>query len=129
MEASNNQEIQKIQGIDIRKVWGKEVVLYQGKDYTVKKLIFNYGCSSSSHFHRLKHEHFLVLEGKFILDYFNHKTGEAKKMCLKTEDFVDIPIGCVHKIHCIEVGTILETSTEDFLNDSYRLDASSSLTN
>lgn len=95
------------------KIWGDEQWIvnadYCGKILRLKK---NYFCSL--HFHKIKMETFLIMDGSVFL------IKDNKEYVLKKGDVVDIPIGCVHRLYAIEDSVILEFSTHHEDADSYR---------
>jgi quercetin dioxygenase-like cupin family protein len=87
------------------KVWGHEEVWAETERYTGKSLHFDKGAWASEHYHRFKHESWIVLSGKFevTLDGMKHLLGPG--------DTLDVKPRSVHRVHCLEAGTIFEAST------------------
>lgn len=122
----------------IDKVWGVEVILYEGS-YTVKKMIVNPGYRSSAHFHRKKHETFVVLSGELRLELFSKRflTGSNTAEYVRSDDitlrqgdeFV-LTAGVIHRFSSSrehEQVIFLESSTTDTGDDNVRLTRSGKL--
>jgi len=52
---------------EVKKVWGKEIWLVNEPEYCCKLLLLDRGAQSSYHYHRVKKETFLVLQGEVAL--------------------------------------------------------------
>jgi mannose-6-phosphate isomerase-like protein (cupin superfamily) len=112
----------------IQKGWGKEIIFtppstmfhyfqYCGKILSFEKV----GAEGSMHFHAKKHETFYIHSGRFKLKYILTTTAEEKEVELTAGDVVVIPPNNPHKVICLEVGEIFESSTTDWREDSYRV--------
>jgi mannose-6-phosphate isomerase-like protein (cupin superfamily) len=121
----------------IPKGWGKEVVvanekeneLIREKGYCLKFLIFDKANKGSMHFHGLKHETFYILNGTFVLKYMDPATADELSMTLNEGDVVVLPPLNSHQIICeTGFGTIVEASSPDHANDSYRVGKGASQT-
>lgn len=110
---------------DLKKVskgWGSELHIVNNKEYCGKILEFKKGSKFSMHFHIKKRETFFVLSGVFNLNYFDLKNAKNKTLVLKKGDTVEIPRNAPHQLICVEEGEIIEFSTPDDPNDSYRIE-------
>jgi mannose-6-phosphate isomerase-like protein (cupin superfamily) len=106
------------------KNWGKEIWVHNSSLYCGKILEINKDCFCSLHFHLKKTETWYVLSGSLIMDYFDLKNAERKKMELSEGFVVDIVPGVVHKLYAVEDSKIMEVSTQHFEEDSYRIERS-----
>ncbi len=104
------------------KGWGNEQLITNG-EYCGKILNFNSKSLLSSHFHKLKDEHFSVLSGRFIIRGIDPDTAEKYEFEIKENDIIHIPPCYIHQLECISEngGKILEFSTHHEDSDSYRV--------
>ena len=100
--------------IKIVKVWGEEEILVSNELYAAKymKLKQNYRCSI--HMHKIKDETFKVLSGVVLLLHNDIETTLVKGMTVR------IKPGEYHRFTGITNAVILEVSTQDTPEDSYR---------
>lgn len=117
----------------VKKKWGQEDFAYHlnqekesqqlcGMGQTVKLLKFNSKKSLSFHQHLDKSETFIVLLGKFFIEMLDLQTHTYHTFYLEAGDRVFVPRGLFHRMTAEDgPGTILEVSTLDNVNDSYRL--------
>lgn len=106
------------------KVWGRELWIANNPDYCGKILEFNNGANFSMHFHAIKKETWYVLEGEFLLEYYDYQTAVRKHTALFPGDVVHVEPNTLHKLSAVTEGRILEVSTQHFENDSYRIEPS-----
>ena len=127
---STPERIHRGSNFEIKKGWGKEVVvvneidnpLITEKGYCLKFLVFDDKNVGSMHFHAKKHETFYILKDNFKLFYIDPKNADELTMILKEGDIVVIPPFNSHRIVCEEGGgTIIEASSPDRAEDSYRV--------
>lgn len=107
--------------LHISKGWGEEIILHNSDDFCCKILRYKSLSISSFHIHCVKKELFKILSGCFKLRFTDPLTGKEFTHTLIAGDNVYIPSGQSHQLTCIEEGDILECSTQDFLEDSYRI--------
>ncbi len=98
----------------LSKSWGHEKLLHNGK-YCMKLLVYTKTVASSLHYHDLKHETFFIASGRFSIEV----AGITRTYL--PGDYVEIPPGTLHRVRCLEPGTIVEASTHDDPNDCVRL--------
>lgn len=96
------------------KSWGYEQLLHNG-DYCAKLLVYNRTIASSLHYHVTKQETFYIARGCFEVEV------GGLKMDLLPGEYVTIPAGTPHRVRCLELGVIVESSTHDDPNDCVRL--------
>lgn len=111
----------------VPKGWGYEKWIVNNDLYCSKILFFVKGKMCSYHFHKLKDETFFVLNGKVELYHCSpddHQRDDVQfsfKTILEKGDSFRIKPGTRHRIVALEDSEILETSTQHFDSDSYRL--------
>ncbi len=105
----------------VKKGWGKEIVIANSEKYCGKLLCFNEGSISSMHFHMLKDETWYVNSGKLIYRWIEKNSANIYEETLDVGNIVNIPPGLPHQLECIEEGVIFEVSTQHFDDDSYRI--------
>lgn len=108
----------------VTKNWGYEEIIHNG-DYCCKALVYLHRVRSSLHYHEKKHETFVVATGLFRLEH-DATLADGLGVIAKTEIlrpgmFVVLPPDHIHRITCLEPGTIIEASTHDDPEDCVRL--------
>lgn len=125
---SNNQPEIKF----VSKNWGFEKIIVNNERYCGKLLFFVKNKKCSLHYHGKKTETMYVQSGKIKILYCDDlekiktlddrlKIEYCNTIILEKGDNFHIPIGRVHQIIAIEDTELFEFSTEDFIEDSYRL--------
>ena len=109
----------RCESILVKKVWGYEEIPVNSELYCFKFLKLEKGFCCSLHHHKLKTETFYLLSGLILLE---HKQQIFPMM---ENAFVTILPNEDHRFFGIEKSIILEVSTQDFPEDSYRLTESS----
>jgi mannose-6-phosphate isomerase-like protein (cupin superfamily) len=110
----------------IEKSWGFEQILTNGA-YCMKLLVYRKPLMSSLHYHENKHETFYISSGVFMVEV--GPLGEIPQAyALPTElpkvgtgFSVVLPPRTLHRIHCLEPGTIVEASSHDDPEDCVRI--------
>lgn len=122
---SNTNQIRKIEPEVVLKGWGSEIIFandfengYCGKILTFTKA----GYRGSDHFHVSKKEHFICCDGEFNLECTNPINADKFVLNIKKGECVEIPRGQPHRIVCIQPGFIIEASTPDRWDDSFRIE-------
>ena len=105
----------------IKKAWGEEYIWATNDKYSSKLLRFNKGSKFSMHFHALKDESWLVLDGIFDNLYIDTKDATIHKKTLNKMESMRMKPLIPHQIICIEEGTICEVSTPDSVEDNHRV--------
>jgi len=120
----------------VPKGWGYEKIIVNGPEYCGKILHFVKGRSCSMHYHVRKTETFYVSFGEICVEYlYNNvladeileESGEqgifnacsTKILC--EGDHFHLEPGLVHKMTALRDSEIIEFSTTDYSDDSYRL--------
>jgi len=91
---------------EVKKVWGKEVWLVNEPEYCCKLLYLDKGAQSSYHYHRVKKETFLVLQGEISLT----RSGGGRFL-RPGSDPLTIPPNTLHYFFGVTDAIILEVST------------------
>lgn len=103
----------------VEKLWGSEEILVNTKLYCAKFLNLKKGYQCSYHYHILKDETFYVLEGDIALKY------NTVHIVLHKGQSIRIPPYLKHRFSAItDTAKILEVSTHDYEDDSYRIEKS-----
>lgn len=111
------------------KGWGYEYWMHNDGGYCFKKLVFTHRSKTSLHFHRTKRETFYVDYGQFRLVTINVINGKRLTQLLRPGDYQNIPECLPHQLVCLSrSGMILESSTQHFEDDSYRIEPGDSQT-
>lgn len=109
----------------VEKQWGNEQILVNEEDYRDgfcgKILTFEKGKNCSLHFHKQKFEFFCILSGKFQIQYVSTETGEELSRIVGPFEIIEIPPCVPHQMFALEAGQILEISSFDRREDSYRI--------
>lgn len=113
------------------KGWGHERWLHNDEKYCAKVLIFRAGCRCSLHYHRLKHETFLLKSGRLIM--LTAPVSEVSVHSLDTSlcklrvevmlpnDHIDMPPFTAHQMIALDDSELIEFSTQHFDDDSVRI--------
>ena len=106
----------------VKKNWGYELWIHNDSDYCGKLLVFNSkGNKFSMHYHLKKKETWYVQSGGFDFWWIDTENGILNYQLLSVGDSVLIERGLPHQLIADTEGEIIETSTEHFDADSYRV--------
>ena len=72
--------------------WGYYVLIEKSSNWQVKKIVVNPGSSLSLQKHNFRSEHWIILEGKALIE------NNESKICLKKNESTYIPIGTKHRL-------------------------------
>jgi mannose-6-phosphate isomerase-like protein (cupin superfamily) len=98
----------------IKKVWGRERIICNTPLYCGKILYLSKGYRCSIHHHQKKDEVFYILKGKVLLE------AGGKSYAMEVGDAIRIIPYLKHRFTGITYAEILEFSTHDHPDDSYR---------
>lgn len=109
----------------VPKTWGMEIWYYNG-DYCGKRLIFAEDHRLSIHYHKIKHETFLIENGCIQLELFTLAGQDVWKrlatITLRVGDTYTIEPGLGHRMTAIAGNAaMIEFSTHHEDSDSYRI--------
>lgn len=107
----------------VKKVWGIESHITNSAEFCLKYLIFFKGGKLSLHTHGIKKELFHCLQGKLGVRLV--KDGVEEKLLIKAGGKILLEPGVFHQLEAFSHSIIVEVSTQDFKEDSYRLEPSS----
>jgi len=105
----------------IDKAWGYELWMVNNNKYCGKILHFSEKAKFSMHYHLIKDETWYIQNGEFIFRWIDTKNANIIEEKLVEGDCIHIPIGLPHQLETSKGGTIIETSTEHYEEDSYRI--------
>lgn len=105
----------------IKKLWGYEKILVNSDLYCGKILHIEKDKKGSFHYHKIKDETFYLLKGKVLINYSYTNEFFTNSKVLEEGDSLHIPPGLRHQIVGIEESDIIEISTYDDCDDSYRV--------
>lgn len=107
----------------VEKSWGYEEIIISNDLYCAKYMFFKeVGDRTSMHFHKIKHETWKVLEGKFIVNFIDTTDGIVHTKELSVGDTWENAPLVVHQLVAIEnKSRVLEVSTADSVEDNYRV--------
>lgn len=103
---------------EVEKYWGDMKTLFEGEDYTVKRIHMKKGTQSSLEYHVKKKESYYIERGSLKVGL---RIGRAKNtsLILKEGDIFHIPVGLMHMRIAEEDVVIIEVSTKDDDGDSH----------
>jgi mannose-6-phosphate isomerase-like protein (cupin superfamily) len=117
----------------VAKTWGQET-WFVNRDYCGKRLIFAEDHRCSAHFHKNKHEVFLVTHGRIQLETFRvikglTRSNETVSIILPKGAYIlevgqtaEIPPGCIHRMTALcGNAAMIEFSSHHEDSDSYRV--------
>lgn len=110
---SSSSLLTKFKNLTVERTWGYFTILASGKNFKVKELYLNSGCSISLQRHLKRSEHWTVVEG----------TAHIIKGTKKYEAFPNmsfyIPIGTIHKLsnNSQEPLKIIEVQVGEYLGE------------
>jgi mannose-6-phosphate isomerase-like protein (cupin superfamily) len=111
----------------VEKVWGREEILVEEPQYTLKRLVIIPGMRSSLHYHPVKKETF-VLESGVVHVELDLPKESLVLMESPTVEIVTIEPGRPHRFWtpkgCQKPGTLLEVSTRHSDEDVVRIESS-----
>jgi mannose-6-phosphate isomerase-like protein (cupin superfamily) len=103
------------------KGWGYEIWMVNNNKYCGKILHFNKGSKFSMHYHMKKDETWYVQKGDFTFRWIDTSTANIEEVKLEENQSIRIPEGLPHQLIANTEGEIIETSSEHFEEDSYRV--------
>ncbi|CAB4124374.1 hypothetical protein UFOVP49_212 [uncultured Caudovirales phage] len=110
----------RLSGI-IKKGWGYEDIFVTNDMYCGKFLHFKEGAKFSMHFHAKKHETWRIVSGEFVVEWINKENAKVySELLYPGSIWVNEPLK-PHRLICRKEGSVLEISTEDSVEDNYRV--------
>jgi mannose-6-phosphate isomerase-like protein (cupin superfamily) len=108
----------------VQKAWGCEEIFAETPHYTGKILHFDKGACASEHYHVRKDECWRVMSGIFEVTLSVEDTNYREVLDLGPGSTLRLPPLTVHRVRCIDGGSIMEVSTPDDPGDCVRLSLS-----
>jgi mannose-6-phosphate isomerase len=105
----------------VEKPWGWELIWAEAEQYVGKLLFIRAGEALSLQYHELKHESWLVHEGRARLELGQADGGELEIVEVEPGDALRYPPGTLHRVTALEDTLILEVSTPQ-LDDVVRVE-------
>lgn len=106
----------------VKKLWGYEKIIVNNDLYCGKIIHIEKGCTGSFHYHVIKDETFYLLSGNVKLKYSDTDDFQSsQELILNPGDAFRIYPGLRHQIIGLEESDIIEFSTKDMDEDSYRV--------
>lgn len=102
----------------VEKAWGREDWVHNSPMYCGKLLVIQPGGFSSYHYHELKHETWLVLEGQVTIQL------DGATHLMDAGSTLELPPYTRHQFASHGGATIMEVSTQHVETDSVRLSSS-----
>lgn len=99
----------------VKKGWGGEIHITNNNDYCLKYLVFTEGKRFSYHYHKLKRELWHCIIGGFDMRL------DGEDGMLLGGGKIEIPQNQIHQLVANSPSIIVEVSTTDFPEDSYRI--------
>ena len=107
----------------VEKLWGSEEHITNTELYCTKFLNLKKGYQCSLHYHKVKDETFYIYNGVVELEI--DLDGQRETMVMKPGDSYRIPPGLAHRFRSqTDTACIIESSTHDMAEDSYRIEES-----
>jgi mannose-6-phosphate isomerase-like protein (cupin superfamily) len=103
--------------ITVKKVWGNELIIANSPLYCGKILTLFSRHRCSIHYHRIKTETFYILSGLVLMEL---ETYSANPFIMKPGMALDISPQMKHRFTGLLDSKIIEFSSQDFEDDSYR---------
>jgi mannose-6-phosphate isomerase-like protein (cupin superfamily) len=115
----------------VAKKWGMEEILIHNDKYTCKFLWITPGFRCSLHYHILKHETFIALDGIVIVEYYIGTQRIETLLVGRNRDALTLPPGTKHRFWSMggDGGLLLEVSTPHSDEDVVRLVPSEEMPN
>lgn len=104
----------------IPKGWGFEFIPVTNKHFCLKALVFFMHKKFSDHYHIIKKESWYCLVGKMHAKIIK-STTDTEELIFKQGDVLDIYQEESHQLFALEPTILLEVSTKDSSDDSYRI--------
>lgn len=102
----------------VEKYWGRMDTLFEGEDFTVKRIFMGAGSQSSLEYHVRKKESYYIESGVLKVG-LRIGRAENKSITLRKGDVFHIPVGLMHMRIAEEDVVIIETSSKDDDGDSH----------
>lgn len=105
----------------VKKSWGWEKWICNSDLYCGKILFIEKDNNCSFHFHALKDEVLYLHSGRMLFNYAEDKTQVINQIEMTSGNAFHVQPGFIHQMVALEDCVIIETSTQHFDSDSYRI--------
>lgn len=105
----------------VEKSWGWERWICNNELYCGKILFIEKDKFCSFHYHKLKSEVLFLESGKMLFNYSYGSFDLINQIEMNSGDAYHVEPGFIHQMVALEDCTIIETSTQHFNSDSYRI--------
>lgn len=113
----------------IAKLWGFEEVLVNNDKYCSKILWISPGFKCSLHYHKIKDETFVAIDGTVWVEYFVDRVRHQTILLGWRRESLHLPPGTPHRFWALGDGAaLLEISTPHSDEDVVRLEPSAAMT-
>ena len=112
----------KLSVVRHEKGWGFEDWIFNSVLYCGKVLSVNKGKRCSLHYHQIKTETMLVVEGLVKMEFRSLNQPRLESLTLRPGEVFHIEPGLVHRFTALERSVIHEFSTQHFEEDSIRIE-------
>lgn len=102
------------------KPWGNENLIFRGFGYAVKKITLNSYQKTSLHYHEVKHETIMVLEGELRI-FIDDKINPPNTFIFTAGSYLAISPGIIHQMSTEDSQAIYFEAQTDHLTDVIRL--------
>lgn len=111
----------------VPKVWGRELI-FLTEPYCVKFLQYDGPRTSSKHYHERKHETFIIIKGRFEIEFYSLDDESAPPVngTYGPGAVVVLEPRTVHRLKCLspDGGVVAECSSHEDPDDCVRLEPS-----
>ena len=104
----------------IEKPWGREIWVAKTDQYVLKIIEFKAGSRSSLQYHRIKHEHIYIDQGRIRFE-LEQEDGSMLVDEYKPGSVIEVIPGRKHRTEALEDTRLLEVSTP-YLDDVVRVE-------
>ncbi len=107
----------------VNKIWGFEDWIENNSRYCIKRLVLRAGAKGSLHYHPIKNETFVCVEGVVAVEYgFPLRTTFLRS---QSSDALTLPAGTPHRFWALsDYAVLIEASTHHDDNDVVRIEPS-----
>lgn len=106
----------------VQKLWGHEKIIVNNDLYCGKIIVIEKNKIGSFHYHKIKDETFYLLSGKVKLKYSNSDDFDScEELIMEPGSSFRLFPRTRHQIIGLEDSEIIEFSTKDMVEDSYRV--------
>ena len=98
--------------LEVKKPWGKELIIEHNEKYLFKEILMCNGTRSSLQSHQFKLETIYIIEGCLKLEIVN-KNGQTFEQIINQNESYSIPPTVKHRVTVLEDTRLFEISTPE----------------